>query len=125
MATTTIAVPLDDSLLALVRNAAGETSVDEWIAKACRDRLLHDELHHLRRWENEHPDEAARERAAEAQRILEHEAETEVCVHAEKAAQQRGGPGTEPTHADYAEAVRHVRDLLAQAERRLSRDQGQ
>ncbi|MFB7837771.1 hypothetical protein ACWIGW_44020 [Nocardia brasiliensis] len=62
MATTAIAVTLDDGLLALVRDAAGETPVPQWIAKACQARLLRDNVRDLRRWESEHRGEGASSR---------------------------------------------------------------
>jgi hypothetical protein len=115
MATTTISI--DDALLEQVKQAAGE-HLSEWIATACRSRLWADAARLAAEWERDHPEEAAAERAAEAVRCVEVEAEHEIQHLADEAARRRGGQAAEPTDADYAEAMRQVRDLLDRACRR-------
>jgi hypothetical protein len=110
MATATIS--MDDALFTLVEQAAGE-NLSEWIAKACRSRLLAEAARAQAEWERAHPAEAAKERAAEAARNLEAEAEQEVWHQAEEAARRRGGDHAEPTAEERACIVPLLRPLLA------------
>jgi hypothetical protein len=74
--TTRITVTLDDQLAELVRSAAAEDpkakgNVSEWIARACRSRMLAEEARALAEWQRAHPEETA---AMYAEREAEHEA---------------------------------------------------
>ncbi|MGF6884497.1 hypothetical protein ABIA39_005732 [Nocardia sp. GAS34] len=109
---------MDNVLFAHVRKAAGE-NLSEWIAKACRQRLLGEGVRSAVVWEREHPDEAAAARAAEAVRQLEADAETEVRYQADEAARHRGGDGAEPTAAEIAAAEARVRALFERTDRKL------
>ncbi|OBF66246.1 hypothetical protein A9X06_06935 [Mycobacterium sp. 852002-51759_SCH5129042] len=120
MATATIS--MDDALLARIQDAGGQ-NLSEWIAAACRSKLLTDAARAAREWERTHPDEAAA-RTQDAVRVLESEAEREIVQHADQAAHTRGGVGTEPGIVDYLAAYAHVRALLEQAEQRLREQLG-
>ncbi|MCC3318343.1 hypothetical protein [Nocardia africana] len=121
MATATIS--MDDALLARIQDAGGK-NLSEWIAAACRSKLLIDAARAAREWERTHADEAAAARTQDAVRVLESEAEREIVEHAEQAAHTRGGVGTEPGIVDYLAAYGHVRAQLEQAEQRLREQLG-
>lgn len=57
MATATIS--MDDALLARIQDAGGE-NLSEWIAAACRSKVLTDAAPAAREWERTHPDETCR-----------------------------------------------------------------
>ncbi|MEU4841816.1 hypothetical protein [Nocardia testacea] len=120
MATATIS--MDDALFAHVRAAAGE-DLSEWIAKACRHRLLSEGVREAVVWEREHPAEAAAARMEEAAWHLETEAEREVQYLADQAWSERGGRGDGPTAEERADVERRVRALFEQADRRLREQQ--
>jgi hypothetical protein len=122
MATATIS--MDSALLARVRAAAGE-NLSEWIAKACRSRLLSEGVRDAVVWEREHPAEAAAARTAEAIRQLETEAEREVRYQAEQAARHRGGDGAEPTAEEIAAAEQRVRAFFERVDARFAARDGQ
>lgn len=114
---------MDDLLFSYVREAAGE-NLSEWIAKACRARLLSEGVREAVVWEREHPAEAAATRAQEAAWQLEAEAEREAWCLAQETWLGRGGEGTGPAPEDRADAERRVRALFDRADQRL-RDQHQ
>ncbi|MBF6289895.1 hypothetical protein [Nocardia cyriacigeorgica] len=115
-------ISMDDALFTHVREAAGE-HLSEWIAKACRDRLLSEGVRAAIVWEREHPAEAAAARREEALWQLETEAEREVQDLAEEAWAARGGQGDGPTAQDRADAERRVRTLFERADHRLRKQQ--
>ncbi|MGV9408352.1 hypothetical protein ACWDOP_00440 [Nocardia sp. NPDC003693] len=121
MATTMIAI--DDALLARIRTVSADTDLSAWIGAACRAKLLTEAARETREWERAHPDEAAVAATQEAVRVLEDEAEREICEHAERVAHARAG-GTEPVLADYLAAYGQVRALLEQGEQRLRQQLG-
>ncbi|MGN2635011.1 hypothetical protein ACTD5D_02210 [Nocardia takedensis] len=116
-------ISIDDALLARIRESGGE-NLSEWIAAACRSKLLTDAAHAAHEWERTHPDEAAAARAEDAVHVLEGEVEREIIEHAEHAARTRAGAGTEPATVDYLAAYGHVRALLEQAEQQLREQLG-
>jgi len=116
MATATIEI--DDILLAQVRDMAAGENLSEWIAKACRQRLLNEGLRSAVVWERAHPAEAAEARTDEITRLLENEAEVEVRYQAEQTAQQRGGD--QPTTEEIAAAERRARAFFERTDRRLA-----
>jgi hypothetical protein len=59
---TRTTITMDDALYAMVKDAAGP-NVSEWIAKACRSRLLADDARAWAAWERAHPEETAARRA--------------------------------------------------------------
>ncbi|MEV0344053.1 hypothetical protein AB0H49_34090 [Nocardia sp. NPDC050713] len=71
--TTRITVTLGDQLAELIRTYAAEDprakgNVSDWVARACRSRMLAEEARALAQWQREHPEETAefyREREAE------------------------------------------------------------
>jgi hypothetical protein len=74
--TTRITVTLDDHLADLVRQFAADDprangNVSEWVAGACRSRMLSEEARALAAWHRAHPEETA---AFYAEREAEHEA---------------------------------------------------
>ncbi|MFE3280058.1 hypothetical protein [Nocardia sp. NPDC059239] len=74
--TTRITVTLDDHLAELVRSFAAEDpkakgNVSDWVAGACRSRMLSEEARAQAKWDREHPEERE---AYYAEREAEHEA---------------------------------------------------
>ncbi|WP_033247441.1 hypothetical protein [Nocardia carnea] len=112
---------MDDALFVRVCEAAGE-NLSEWIAKACRQRLLSESVRDAVVWEQEHPVEAAAARAAEAAWQREIEAEQEVQYLTEQAWSESGGLGDGPTAEQRADAERWVHALLARADQQKERD---
>ncbi len=113
---------MDDALYIRVREAAGE-NLSEWVARACRSRLLSEGMREVAVWEQEHPAEAAAARAAEAAWQLEIEAEQEAQHLAEQAWSESGGRGEGPTAEQRADAERRARALFARADRTLREQQ--
>ncbi|WP_156370821.1 hypothetical protein [Nocardia arizonensis] len=81
--TTRTTITMDDALFAMVRDAAG-SNVSDWIAKACRSRLLAEDARALAAWQRTHPGETA-DAYAEA------EAEREARDRADEEAARRRG----------------------------------
>ncbi|WP_280453991.1 hypothetical protein [Nocardia brasiliensis] len=121
MATATISI--DDTLLTRIQEAAGGR-LSEWIASACRARLLNDATCAAQEWELNHPAEAAAARTQDAVHVLQGEVEREVREQAEDAARIRAGVGTEPTGSDYLAAYSDVRAMFEQAEQKLREQLG-
>ncbi|MBC7299908.1 MAG: hypothetical protein H5T78_03020 [Nocardia sp.] len=119
----TITISLDDALLARIQDAGG-ANLSEWIAAACRSRLLAQATRAAIDWERTHPVEAAAARTQEATHVLEGEVERELSDQAEQAARTRAGAGTEPTTTDYLTAYGQVRALLEQGEQQLREQLG-
>jgi hypothetical protein len=76
-------ITMDDALFAMVREAAG-SNVSDWIAKACRSRLLAEDARALAAWQRAHPAETA-------EAYAEVEAERETRDRAEDEAARRRG----------------------------------
>ncbi len=107
---------MDDALFTHVRAAADE-NLSEWIAKACRQRLLSEGMREAVAWEREHPVEAAAARTTEAEWQRAVEGDQEVQYLAEQAWSESGGRGDGPTAEQRADAERRVRTLLTRADR--------
>ena len=101
----TAMISLDDVLLARIQDAGGG-NLSEWIAAACRSRLLAQAVRAAIEWERTHPAEATAARTQEAARLLEGEVERELCDQADQAACIRAGAGTEPTTTGLPDRLR-------------------